>query len=447
MPGYGSGPQFWDARYLKENKPYDWLQSYEDLKKIFTQFTKGNKETVILNVGCGSSLLAEEMYDDGYRHIVNIDNAAVCIEQMSKRNKEVRPELEWIVMDAFAMDFECAKFDLVIDKSTLDAFACGDNSSENVHRFLQGVNRVMKDTGVYLCITFGTPDTRSSYFEKVNFDVHIIKAPVPYDNTTFHYVYACCKGKGKISSIHEGDIPALSIDRCHGHVERYDRRRGFGLIKPSDKPDGECVFVHWKEISTTDSWPALEQGMDVEYDLGNDETGRTVARRVTFFDGAKVAAGSELRHLSDFTVNGTVKYWSYKGFGFIKTDAPIAWPKLLPAGSSVYFSREDIMTYQHSAASVIPGQRVRFKVYKPQGDENDEVAAAEVRIQGGAMLEAAQAQWKNGGAQAWTKGSFTMARPPMAWKQLGVQKTIVKPQAFFKGTNFLGINPGQKTWW
>lgn len=40
----------------------------------------------ILNVGCGNSKLAEDMYEDGFRHIKSIDYVEHCIRQMMARN-------------------------------------------------------------------------------------------------------------------------------------------------------------------------------------------------------------------------------------------------------------------------------------------------------------------------------------------------------------------------
>ena len=43
----------------------------------------------VLNVGCGNSVLPEEMYDtDGYRQIYNMDISSLCIDTMKKRNQE-----------------------------------------------------------------------------------------------------------------------------------------------------------------------------------------------------------------------------------------------------------------------------------------------------------------------------------------------------------------------
>ncbi len=48
----------------------------------------------ILNLGCGNSILAEEMYDRGFKNIYNIDISPIVIESMAKRNGINRPELK-----------------------------------------------------------------------------------------------------------------------------------------------------------------------------------------------------------------------------------------------------------------------------------------------------------------------------------------------------------------
>ena len=54
------------------------------MKPYIEKFVK--KDYKILMLGCGNSLLSENMYDEGYEYIYNIDISHVVIEQMSKRN-------------------------------------------------------------------------------------------------------------------------------------------------------------------------------------------------------------------------------------------------------------------------------------------------------------------------------------------------------------------------
>ena len=55
------------------------------MKDIVSKYVKfGDK---IVNIGCGNSRMSEEMYDEGYKHIVNIDFSPVCIAAMKEKYK------------------------------------------------------------------------------------------------------------------------------------------------------------------------------------------------------------------------------------------------------------------------------------------------------------------------------------------------------------------------
>ena len=76
MPKYGEA-LYWDKRYkLTEGKTFDWLEDYFSLEPILDKLIF--KEDKILNLGCGNSILPEQMYDIGYKNIINI--IADCIK-------------------------------------------------------------------------------------------------------------------------------------------------------------------------------------------------------------------------------------------------------------------------------------------------------------------------------------------------------------------------------
>ena len=73
---------YWDEHYyqiksLSENT-FDWFQTYEGVKDIFTQYFDQNAK--ILNIGCGRSKLAESLYNEGYPFIISIDFSKESIE-------------------------------------------------------------------------------------------------------------------------------------------------------------------------------------------------------------------------------------------------------------------------------------------------------------------------------------------------------------------------------
>lgn len=96
---------------------------------------------------------------------------------MAHRNAQTRPELEWVVSDCRKMDFQNGVFDLVIDKSTMDALLCGKNSFLNVARMLRQCQRIMKEGSVFIGISYGEPKQRLLHFYRshLKFEVNHIK--------------------------------------------------------------------------------------------------------------------------------------------------------------------------------------------------------------------------------------------------------------------------------
>ncbi|KAL4487069.1 hypothetical protein ABPG72_001521 [Tetrahymena utriculariae] len=199
MPNYGA-KNYWDKRYKKQkNTVYEWLENYQDLKEIINESCQ--KDGIILNLGCGNSVIQEEMYDDGYKNIYNIDISEECIKQMDHRKGD-RPELIYEVMDCTELKYEDEKFDFVLDKSTIDALLCGDYSYLNVAKMISEVQRVLKPNGVYLIVSYGEPNNRTLHFERNHIDfTYTVKALPPKDaqdgsrqKQNPHYAYILKKG-------------------------------------------------------------------------------------------------------------------------------------------------------------------------------------------------------------------------------------------------------------
>jgi hypothetical protein len=45
---------------------------------------------------------------------------------MKDRNEKLRPHMKWDVMDVMELTYKDCFFDLIVDKSTIDALLCGD---------------------------------------------------------------------------------------------------------------------------------------------------------------------------------------------------------------------------------------------------------------------------------------------------------------------------------
>ena len=143
------------------------------------------------------------MYDDGYHNIVNIDISEVVIKQMVDRNGG-RPEMQWLTMDALKTDFEDEYFDVIVDKSTLDAILCGDFSFYNAAKMMNEMQRIMKTGGLYISISYGKPETRVYHFTRkhLDFEISCFVLNSKYfhssdltNHMSEHYCYVCQKGK------------------------------------------------------------------------------------------------------------------------------------------------------------------------------------------------------------------------------------------------------------
>jgi 2-polyprenyl-3-methyl-5-hydroxy-6-metoxy-1,4-benzoquinol methylase len=88
-------------------------------------------------LGCGNSIISEELYDRGFKCVYNNDISSEVILQMAERNADKRPELKWDVMDVREMTYDSNFFDIIIDKSTIDALLCGDEAFINTAKMLK----------------------------------------------------------------------------------------------------------------------------------------------------------------------------------------------------------------------------------------------------------------------------------------------------------------------
>ncbi|KAI0769193.1 S-adenosyl-L-methionine-dependent methyltransferase [Irpex lacteus] len=171
---YGT-KEYWDQRYSQESddSSFDWFKSYGDVADIFREIIP-DKNARLLMLGCGNSKLSEEMYDDGYHNIVNVDYSGILIEKMQKKHEQVRPEMQWHEMDVRAMAFESESFNVAIDKGTMDAMMTAkadvwdppEEVVQNCTREVDEVLRLLRPGGVFIYLTFGQPHFRRRYLTR-----------------------------------------------------------------------------------------------------------------------------------------------------------------------------------------------------------------------------------------------------------------------------------------
>merc|ERR1712110_891240 len=164
-------------------------------------------QDAILMLGAGNSRLSEEMYEEGFHNITNIDISMIVIKAMQEKYRD-KPGMTYVQMDGRAIEFPDANFKVVIDKATLDSILCGEGSTHNAQKLLQEISRVLMPDGVYIAISHGQPSYRLTYLQKPEFgwNVKIFAVQKPMmgmtaslssdDKDNVHYIYVCAKGDG-----------------------------------------------------------------------------------------------------------------------------------------------------------------------------------------------------------------------------------------------------------
>ena len=192
--------------------------------------------------GCGNSRLSEDMFEDGYANLSNIDISRVVIDQMSDKYKD-KPALTFQQMNVCSLEFPDESFDAVVAKGVMDAILCGEGSTANVAKMRGGraalenrrgdaaapagirprgraaatprlrrgvvrgaepckrpressetdvvapssvralrcmeVSRVLKPAGVFFVVSYGVPDNRMQYLENEDYSWTVTTHTVP----------------------------------------------------------------------------------------------------------------------------------------------------------------------------------------------------------------------------------------------------------------------------
>ena len=91
MSEYGK-TEYWEERYIRDPEAFDWYQRYFSMRDLIGQYMP--VEHKILNVGSGNSSnlcvikgLSEDMFDDGYENIINIDFSSTSVKTMAEKLK------------------------------------------------------------------------------------------------------------------------------------------------------------------------------------------------------------------------------------------------------------------------------------------------------------------------------------------------------------------------
>ncbi|KAK9680381.1 Methyltransferase domain [Popillia japonica] len=191
---------YWNAFFKKRgNKAFEWYGEYPELCGHLHKYIKVKDN--ILIVGCGNSILGNDLHDVGYKKITSIDISSIVIKQMVNLNQKDRPAMQFIQMDALNMSFEERKFSVVLDKGTLDALMPNDKNEtiERIDRYFREISRVLKDNGRYICVSL--------------LQEHILKKILSYSaaNDWSTKIIRCHEAESKTSTTSDNTLPVFMV--------------------------------------------------------------------------------------------------------------------------------------------------------------------------------------------------------------------------------------------
>mmetsp|Transcript_62899 Transcript_62899/g.162592 ORF Transcript_62899/g.162592 Transcript_62899/m.162592 type:complete len:208 (+) Transcript_62899:80-703(+) len=203
MAQYGKS-EYWEERYTRDPEPFDWYQRWAGLKDTLVGYMQPTH--CVLMLGSGNSRLSEEMYEEGFHNITNIDISQVVTKAMQEKYRD-KPGMTYVQMDARSIEVPDQNFNVVLDKATIDSILCGEGSTHNAQKVLSEVSRVLVPHGVYIAISHGQPSYRLTYLQRPEFgwnvQVKTVQKPMmgmtaslsADDKDNVHYVYICQKGE------------------------------------------------------------------------------------------------------------------------------------------------------------------------------------------------------------------------------------------------------------
>ena len=192
---------YWENRYTNEHlEIFEWYQTYESLKEKIGEYLKTTDK--VLNVGCGTSKFAEDLYIEEITNVTNIDFSENAIKIMEDRYKEQNVKMIYKKMDVTEMsEFPNNSFNIVFDKALLDTVLCAENALPIVDKMINEIYRVLVNQGYYIIISNGSEDKRKNLFKSDLWDYKMLEIEKPSkvvvldekDPKNYHYIYILTK--------------------------------------------------------------------------------------------------------------------------------------------------------------------------------------------------------------------------------------------------------------
>ncbi|KAK3693302.1 S-adenosyl-L-methionine-dependent methyltransferase [Podospora appendiculata] len=190
---------YWHKRFSTEAS-FEWLvPSAEFMPLLDPYLAQLPSSAPILHLGIGTSDLHTHIRKRGFENLTNIDYEPLAIDRGCQLEQDAfgNVRMKYLVADATQLDLGSTKYDLVVDKGTADAIACGGD--EAVAAMTRGVAECLAEGGVWVSLSYSAWRYE---IPGLPFDVDVAsRIPLPKARETdpdlYHYCYLLrAKGSG-----------------------------------------------------------------------------------------------------------------------------------------------------------------------------------------------------------------------------------------------------------
>ncbi|KAK3186540.1 hypothetical protein K4F52_004580 [Lecanicillium sp. MT-2017a] len=192
MPADYDQRSYWHGRFASE-KAFEWLLTSEEFMSIITPYLdEYGPSAEILNIGSGTSDLQNHLRVRGFEKVTNVDYEPLA----TTRGRELEEQafgdvrMRYAVADATRLpeDLPDSNYDLVIDKSTVDAVSCG--GEDKLVSMIHSVRECLAENAAWISLSYS-----SERFELEDLPFHVdvlAKVPTPKNRETDPDVFFWC---------------------------------------------------------------------------------------------------------------------------------------------------------------------------------------------------------------------------------------------------------------
>jgi SAM-dependent methyltransferase len=242
----------------------------------------------VLHIGCGSSILHEDLMRSGFRSVVNIDFSEEIVDRMRTKFAKIADTVSFVVADARDLapaDFGGPEsFDCVVGKGLFDCLLSHGSEQHKVSncvRALRGIRTLLRPGAVLVETSMFAPPQRLPYLQSEGlFSVHTLVIelnPLEMPHQQFSYIYVLTPSTNARAAASTAPGPAdaagIVADDSQAQRANYDARQSTEagtsvqcgaapsvtseVRKRSSAPPGHVAFTSNEELVPEEASPPL----------------------------------------------------------------------------------------------------------------------------------------------------------------------------------------------